>query len=131
MEEQPLKELFFITLIALLFSLAVYLIILPRIAHAEPWLITAYTSDIACCGKADGITASGAKAGIGTAACNWLPFGTRIYIAGIGYFTIQDHGAKSLFGTRQRHIKHIDIWLPTHRRARRFGRQYHEVRILP
>jgi hypothetical protein len=36
MEDQPLKELGWVTLIALVISLAVYLIILPRIAHAEP-----------------------------------------------------------------------------------------------
>ena len=35
MEDDNLRELFWVTLIALIISLAVYLIVLPRIAHAD------------------------------------------------------------------------------------------------
>ena len=69
---------------------------------------TAYCSCKKCCGKSDGITASGKKAKEGTIACNWLPFGTKLRIAPrasnskieaswhypIG--TVLDRGAKSI-----------------------------------
>lgn len=46
-----------------------------------------------CCGKADGITASGEKAVCGvTAAMKDIPFGTRIYIDGMGEYVVQDRG---------------------------------------
>ena len=46
-----------------------------------------------CCGKSNGITASGKRAIIGeTVAMAGLPFGTRIYIKGLGYYTVQDRG---------------------------------------
>ena len=48
-----------------------------------------------CCGKNNGITASGVKAIIGeTAAASNLNFGTRIYIKNLGYYTIHDRGVK-------------------------------------
>lgn len=51
-----------------------------------------------CCGKyaADGITASGVKAVIGeTVAMSGYAFGTRIYIDGLGYYTVHDRGVGS------------------------------------
>lgn len=50
-----------------------------------------------CCGKHDGITASGNKATYyKTVACNSLPFGTEIYIEGYGFFIVEDRGGKNL-----------------------------------
>lgn len=50
-----------------------------------------------CCGKHDGITASGNPATYyKTVACNSLPFGTEIYIEGYGFFTVEDRGGKNL-----------------------------------
>lgn len=46
-----------------------------------------------CCGKTDGITASGEKSVCGvTAAMKDIPFGTRIYIDGMGEYVVQDRG---------------------------------------
>lgn len=46
-----------------------------------------------CCGKTDGITASGAQATVGrTIAMKGVRFGTRIYIAGLGIYTVEDRG---------------------------------------
>ena len=46
-----------------------------------------------CCGKSDGITASGAMAVPGyTAAMADVPFGTVLYIDGIGTVVVQDRG---------------------------------------
>ncbi len=95
---------------------------------AEPWKITAYCSCFRCCGKSDGITASGKKAQDGHCALNWLPFGTRLIIDGKIY-TVQDRGAKSLFGDKKNHIKHIDLWMSDHRAALRYGVKYKQVII--
>lgn len=47
-----------------------------------------------CCGKSNGITASGAKATVGRtiAMSKNFPFGTRIYIEGYGIYTVEDRG---------------------------------------
>ncbi len=47
-----------------------------------------------CCGKADGVTASGALVteGYTVAMCRDYPFGTKIYIEGLGIFEVQDRG---------------------------------------
>lgn len=101
----------------------------PALA-AEIFKLTAYDACIKCCGKTDGITASGKIAKPHhTIACNWLPFGTKVKIMGEIY-TVQDRGAKSLFGSKKNHIKHIDIFMPTHKEARNFGVRYEPVEIL-
>ena len=94
---------------------------------------TAYCSCSKCCGKSDGITASGRKASAGTIACNWLPFGTKLKVAEIApqtpktaYYaypigTVLDRGAKSLFGSKHNHIKHIDLWMSDHKQALKYG----------
>jgi len=100
-------------------------------AYPEKWKITAYCSCQKCCGpKANGITASNRNLTWGMAACNWLKFGTKVNIKGIGTYIIEDRGAKSLFGDADHHIKHIDIYVPTHSAAKNFGVKYAEVEIL-
>ena len=83
-----------------------------------------------CCGKTDAITASGKKAQYGMVACNWLPFGTRVKIKGLGVFTVADRGAKSLFGSKNNHIKHLDVYMPTHSQALKFGVRYAAVEVI-
>lgn len=64
------------------------------------YYVTGYDTCAACCGKSDGITASGTTATVGrTCAANGLPFGTRLYIEGIGERTVEDRG-----GMKGRHI---------------------------
>lgn len=59
-----------------------------------------------CCGKSDGITASGAYAEYyKTVAMNDVPFGTRVYIPGYGVFTVQDTGGGAVG---------VDIACPNH-----------------
>jgi 3D (Asp-Asp-Asp) domain-containing protein len=102
-----------------------------KLARAEEtWKITSYCSCFRCCGKTDGITASGKPARYGYLACNWLKFGTKVHIKGIGMFMVQDRGAKSLFGSKDNHIKHLDIYMPTHSQALKFGVKYLEVTVL-
>ena len=70
------------------------------------WRITGYDPHC-CCGKTNGITASGNQAEFGTSAgCNNLPLGTIIYIEGYGTYRIDDRGGMS--------TNHIDIAAPSH-----------------
>lgn len=89
--------------------------------------LTAYDSCVKCTGKTDGITASGRKAKHGVVACNWMKFGTKVDIKGMGEYVVRDRGAKSQFGDRNNRIPHIDIWKSTHEEAKRFGVRYAEV----
>ena len=98
-------------------------------ANTEEWKLTAYCSCKKCCGKTDGITASGKPATRGFVACNWLPFGTIVDISGYGKYKVMDRGAKSQFGSKTNHIKHLDIWMPTHREALNFGVRYAQVEV--
>jgi 3D (Asp-Asp-Asp) domain-containing protein len=113
-------------LLALIFALIFH----TNAFAADLWKITAYCSCVKCCGKSDGITASGKKVRFGYVACNWLPFGTKVSISSLGDFTVQDRGARSLFGSKSNHIKHLDIYFPTHKEALKFGVKYLEVTIL-
>lgn len=49
-----------------------------------------------------------------------IPFGTHVYIEGIGEFDVQD---------RIGHGSEFDIFTPSCAEARRFGRQHHRVTI--
>ena len=91
----------------------------------ELYKITAYCSCEKCCGKwADGIMASGRKCKVGYCACNVFQFGTKLNIAGLGTYEVQDRGARRYFDNQ----KHIDIYFDSHDEAKKFGVQYKEVK---
>lgn len=93
---------------------------------SELYVITAYCSCYRCCGKTNGITASGARAteGVTIAAdTNKLPFGTKVYIEGVGERIVQDRGG-AIRGNR------IDLFFNDHQSALNFGRQTKKVTIL-
>jgi len=71
------------------------------------------------------ITASGAPVvpGVTVAAGKELPFGTELYIHGIGKRVVQDRGAAISRG-------HIDIAVNTQAEAFQFGRRHVLVKIL-
>lgn len=87
--------------------------------------ITAYCPCKKCCGKSDGITASGEKAveGVTVAMDKSIPFGTKIYIDGVGERIVQDRGG-AIKGNR------IDLYFDSHQEALNFGRQTKQVTIL-
>ena len=94
------------------------------------WKITAYCSCEKCCGIfADGITASGKRVFKGIVANNWLEFGTKVEIEGLGIYIVEDRGSKKYFGTKQERRKAIDIYFDTHEEAKRFGVKYLRVKI--
>ena len=93
----------------------------PTIVSLGTYKITAYCGCAKCCGKTDGITASGTHvtAGRTIAAPPEIPFGTKLMINGHIY-TVEDRGG-AITGKR------IDIYFESHEEAERFGVQYIEV----
>lgn len=84
--------------------------------------ITAYCGCASCCGKSDGITASGTKAKEGrtiAADTSVLPFGTKVVIDGKTY-TVEDRGG-AING------KKIDIYFDSHSDALKWGVKYCDV----
>ena len=82
------------------------------------YTITAYCSCKKCCGKSDGITASGVKVTEGRTVASDLPFGTVVHIEGLGEYIVEDRGVLG---------KHIDIFMNDHNRCIEFGRK--ELRV--
>jgi len=104
------------------------ILLFASVARAEEWKVTAYCACPKCCGKySDGVFASGKKVYVGGVAVNWLKFGTKIQIDGVEY-TVEDRGAKSIFGTKDNPIKAVDIYFESHDEARKFGVKYVEVK---
>ena len=69
--------------------------------------------------KKVGITASGARARHGTVAADprYYPFGTVLYVPGYGYGRVEDTGG-AIKGPNK-----LDIWFPTERDAKHWGRK--------
>lgn len=79
---------------------------------------TAYCPCVKCCGKSDGITATGVKAKANRTVAadpNILPYGTEI-LCSLGEFVVEDCGG-SIKGNR------VDFFFDTHEEALKFGRQ--------
>jgi 3D (Asp-Asp-Asp) domain-containing protein len=72
--------------------------------------------------KAVGMTASGARARVGTIAADpdIFPFGTIMYVEGYGYGRVEDTGSD---------IKgyHIDLFFRSHAEAKQWGRRRTQV----
>lgn len=86
--------------------------------------VTAYCGCSSCCGKSNGITASGTKAKAGrtiAADTSKLPFGTKVVINGHTY-TVEDRGG-AISGNR------IDIFFNSHSEALQWGVRYCEVYV--
>ena len=93
----------------------------PELVNLGKYKLTAYCACMKCCGKTDGITASGIKAkeGVTIAADTSLPFGTKILIDGHEY-TVQDRGG-AIKGNK------IDVYFDSHQKTLEFGVQYKEI----
>lgn len=79
---------------------------------------TAYCPCVKCCGKSDGITATGVKAKANhtvAADPNILPYGTEI-LCGMGEFVVEDCGG-AIKGNR------VDFFFDSHEEALKFGIQ--------
>ena len=86
--------------------------------------LTAYCPCVKCCGKSDGITASGTQATAGRTVAvdtRLIPYGTEISIDGKTYIA-EDCGGKVKGYT-------IDVFFDSHEEALNFGRQTKIVKI--
>lgn len=86
---------------------------------------SAYTAASDECGKSDGVTSSGLQvAEYRTLACPpSFPFGTKIYIEGVGERRCEDRGG-SIKGN------HVDIYMKTKGEAFAFGRKNLEAYVV-
>ena len=99
-----------------------------KVSTNEKWIwanVSAYCACIKCCGKTDGITASGTKATAGKtiAAPKQYAFGTKIEIAGMGTYTVEDRGG-AITGNK------LDIYFDSHSEALKFGRRQLQIRVI-
>lgn len=85
-------------------------------SYLGKYKLTYYCSCSKCCGKSDGITASGKKAQEGiTVASNSIPLGTKISIDGRVY-EVQDRGGMA--------SNVIDVFVSSHQKALNLGVKY-------
>lgn len=85
----------------------------------QTFTITAYCKCNECCGKTDGITATGGKAKQGRTVAvdpTLIPYGSVVYIDGIGYYIAEDCGG-AIKDNR------IDVYFDSHSEAVKFGKQ--------
>ena len=86
--------------------------------------LTAYCPCVKCCGKSDGITASGTQATAGRTVAvdtRLIPYGTEISIDG-NIYVAEDCGGKVKGYT-------IDVFFDSHEEALNFGKQTKTVKI--
>lgn len=94
----------------------------PALKSLGTFKLTAYCACSRCCGKCDGITATGVKATAGRTIAvdpSKIPYGTEVIINGHTYIAEDCGGA--INGNK------IDIFFNSHAEALRFGIQYAEI----
>jgi 3D (Asp-Asp-Asp) domain-containing protein len=87
--------------------------------------VTAYCPCKVCCGsKAHGVTASGKVVRVGmVAGPRSIPFGTKVFIPGAGWRTVEDRLA-------ERFDRRIDLYCTTHSQAKAWGIRTLNVKVL-
>ena len=96
-----------------------------EIANLGEYKLTAYCPCSKCCGKSDGITATGVKAKSGRTVAvdpNVIPLGSEIIIDDVCYI------AEDVGGGVKGNV--IDIFFDSHEEALQFGVQYKDVNII-
>lgn len=89
------------------------------------FVLTAYCACVKCCGKTDGITATGTKATDGRTIAvdpSVIPYGSKVSINGNIYVAEDCGGAVN--------NNHIDIYFDSHDEALQFGVQYSDVYLV-
>lgn len=90
-----------------------------KLLYLGKFEITYYCPCKKCCGKINGITASGAKASEGitiAADTNKIPLNSFVYINGLGCRIVQDRGG-CIKGNK------LDVFVSSHEKALQLGRQ--------
>ena len=91
---------------------------LANLTYMGNWHITAYTHTGNVCANGNYPTARY------TIACNSLDFGTRVYIDGIGFRTVEDRGPGWLGSSW------CDVFMDSYGECITFGSQYRDVWII-
>lgn len=97
----------------------------PQMVSLGDFRITAYCPCAKCCGKSDGITATGTQATQGRTIAvdpNVIPYGTTVYIDGVEYIAEDCGGA--IKGNR------VDLYFDSHADALEYGVQTKELYIM-
>lgn len=92
-----------------------------KVPKSEIYTIYAYCPCSICCGKETSITASGTNATKSRTVASDLPFGTKVYIEGIGKRIVEDRGVTG---------KVIDVFVSEHNEALKFGFKRMKVKIM-
>ncbi len=95
-----------------------------KLKNIGTYKITGYCGCSSCCGKTDGVTASGTQATAGrtiAADTTKLPFGTKVVIDGHTY-TVEDRGG-AIKGNK------IDVYFSSHSKALQWGVRYCDVYV--
>ena len=93
--------------------------------YLQEYEITAYCPCAECCGKSDGITASGTHATAGrtiAADTRYFDYGDKLLIGGKEYI-VEDCGG-AIKGNK------IDVFFNSHEEALEFGRQFQDVYVV-
>lgn len=99
---------------------------IPAISDSKVYTVTAFCACKKCCGpNAKGITASGKPVveGVTIAAPRSIPFGTKLYIEGVGIRIVQDRLAK-------KYDNRIDVFFNSHEKALKFGKKRLTVTVI-
>lgn len=92
-----------------------------RSRRPDPLVWTGSQLDVTCYAYTGHRTASGKWPQVGMAASNQHPFGTRLHVESIGVVTVED---------RIGHGTDLDLYGPSERYCRRFGRQRLFVQVI-
>jgi 3D (Asp-Asp-Asp) domain-containing protein len=94
----------------------------PSMEYLGTYTISFYCPAECCCGQwAWGATASGVMPTAWYTVASDLPFGTILYIDGLGTFEVQDRGVSGAW---------IDVFVSDHSEAVNNGLQYRDVYIV-
>lgn len=91
---------------------------LDQYEYAGNWMLTAYTHTGSACANGNYPTAGY------TTACNSLPFGTEVFISGVGFRTVEDRGPGHLGS------EWLDLFMDDYSSCVNFGIQYHDVYVV-
>lgn len=88
--------------------------------------VSFYCSCALCCGSETGVTASGVgvQEGRTIAAPSSIPFGTEVYIEGLGSYVVEDRGGyiKNTYDENGNLIIRVDVYVDSHQKALENGR---------
>ena len=99
----------------------------PTVINLGTFKISAYCHCSKCCGKSDGITATGTKVQANRTIAvdpNVIPLGSSVIIDGQTYTYVAEDTGGGIKGNK------IDMYFPTHQEALNWGIRYKQVSLV-